>query len=347
MLHAVLEYSALHAKVCALRARLLKKSDYEAMYMMNDVPSVVRYLKTHTNYQAILSSKDENSIHRSDLEQMMQDYLSIIYEKLYRFTEGDNRRFFEYVFLRYEIELLKRILRSLETHDNVIDESTLSSFFMKHSTVNYTKLIKTETIHDFIVALSGSVYYNLLSPFLFNTEHLNTFSVEMTLDMYYFRTIQKNMNKLLKLDSKKAIEYSMGSEIDMLNIIWIYRCKKYYEAPTEIIFTYIIPYKHKLYNETLKELVKAKDMGEFHQIVREKTPYGELLDNLNEKFIEENFDKLTYKISETLSRRYPYSLAAMTSYIHLLEIESANIITLIEGVRYNVNKEELRMHLRF
>jgi Archaeal/vacuolar-type H+-ATPase subunit C len=308
---------------------------------------VVRYLKTHTNYQAILSSHDESSIHRSDFEKMVQDYLSIIYQKLFKFTTGDNRRFFEYIFMRYEIEILKRILRSLETHDDTVKEDELNPFFIKHSTVNYTKLIKTTTIHDFIVALSGSVYYNLLSPFLFNTEHLNTFSVEMTLDMYYFRTIQKNIDKLLKLDSKQGIEYSMGSEIDMLNIIWIYRCKKYYEAPTEIIFSYIIPYKRRLQKDIVKDLVKAKDMNEFYKIVREKTPYGELVDNLNEKFIEENYDKLTYKISDSLGRRFPYSLAAMTAYNHMLEIESANIITLIEGVRYHLDKAELRTHLRF
>lgn len=347
MLQSVLEYGAIRTKVCALRAKFLTKSDYETMCQMNDVASVVRYLKTNTSYRTVLATRDEMDIHRSELEHILHEYLGNIYKKLFNFTKGNSRKFFEYVFLRNEIEIMKRILRSLETKSDAIDEESLNPFLMEHSTVDYHRLLKATNIHEFISALSNSAYYKLLSPFLTNTEHLNVFSVEMTLDMYYFRYIQKNIKKLLSGSSKKAISESMGAEIDMLNIMWIYRCKKYYEAPVELIFTYIIPYKRRLNRDSIKEMVKAKTMNEFCDIVREKTPYGELVNDIDHRFIEENFHQMMYKANASLGRKYPYSLAAITTYIHLLEIDNENIITLVEGVRYHVDKTELRQHLRF
>ncbi len=347
MLQSVLEYGAIRTKVCALRAKFLKKADYEAMYQMNDVPSVVRYLKNNTHYKDALSSHDEMDIHRSDLEHILHNHLGNIYKKLYNFTNGNSRKFFEYVFLRNEIEIMKRILRSLETNSDAIDEASLNPFLMEHSSVDYHRLLRANSVHEFISALSGSKYYSILSPFLTNAEHLNVFSVEMTLDMYYFGFVQKNIKKLLSGSSKKAIAESMGSEMDMLNIIWIYRCKQYYKAPTELIYTYIIPYNRRLNPELVKELVRTKTMNEFYELVRTKTPYGELMDDIENKFIEENFHKMVYKINASLSRKYPYSLASITTYIHLLEMENENIITLVEGVRYHMDKTELRLHLRF
>ncbi len=346
MLSQVLQYGALKTKISALKAKQLTRSDYEAMLAFNDVTQVVRYLKNNTQYAAVLAPYNENEVHRADLEAALNSYQFLLYKKLYVFTKGDTRVFFRYTFLLHEIEIMKRILRSLETRDSQFGIDRISRFFLEHSGVNFERLLSANNIQEYIANLKGTKYYELLSPFLMNTEHVNLFSVEMTLDLYYFKTVSKQIEKYLKRQDRKAVGISFGSEVDMLNLIWIYRCKKYYDSPEEMIFTYILPYHYRLRPDILKQLVKTASVEEYIRMTTEKTPYGKLFSDLDEHFIEENYQSAAHELEKYLERKFPYSIAALTTYIHSMETEKENLITLAEGIRYRIDPEEIRRHIQ-
>lgn len=346
MLSQVLQYGALKTKISALRAKKLTRSDYETMLASSDVCQVVRYLKNNTDYAAVLAPYNENDVHRADLEAALNQYQFLLYKKLYVFAKGDTRNFFRYTFLQYEIEVMKRILRSLETRDRQFGIEQINRFFLEHTSVDFERLLAATTVQEFIANLKGNKYYALLSPFLMNTEHANLFSVEMTLDLYYFKTVSKQIEKYLKGEDRKVVKTSFGSEVDMLNLIWIYRCKKYYDSPEELIYTYILPYHYRLRPDTLKQLVKTASADEYIRMATEKTPYGKLFSNLDERFIEENYQSAAHGLGKYLERKFPYSIAALTTYIHSMETEKENLITIAEGIRYHINPEEIRRHIQ-
>lgn len=346
MLSQVLQYGALKTKISALKAKQLNRSDYETMLASDDVAQVVRYLKNNTDYAAVLAPYNENDVHRADLEAALNSYQFLIFKKLYVFAKGDTRNFFRYPVLQYEIEVMKRVLRSLETRDSQFGTEQINHFLLEHSGVDFERLLTATTVQEYISNLKGTKYYVLLSPFLMNTEHANLFSVEMTLDLYYFKTVSKHIEKYLKGEDKKVVGISFGSEIDMLNLIWIYRCKKYYDSPEELIYTYILPYHYRLRPDTLKQLVKTASVEEYIRMATEKTPYGKLFSNLDERFIEENYQSAAYGLGKHLERKFPYSIAALTTYIHSMETEKENLITLAEGIRYHIDPEEIRRHIQ-
>ena len=59
----------------------------------------------------------------------------------------------------------------------------------------------------------------------------------------------------------------------MLNLMWIYRGKKYFEFTNEIIFTYLLPVRYRLTEEVIKQLVNADSVERFIDIVNQSTAY--------------------------------------------------------------------------
>ena len=51
------------------------------------------------------------------------------------------------------------------------------------------------------------------------------FDYEMQLDIHYYKEVWKLKDKLLNGDTLKAFTECIGTEIDLLNIMWIYRSK--------------------------------------------------------------------------------------------------------------------------
>ncbi len=344
MLLSMFKYSGLSTKIRVMTGRMLTTVDYEELLKKNTVSDVATYLKSQTQYKTILGEVNENTIHRGKLEQIFKNTLMNDYMKLFRFIRGNAKEFLRFAFLRYEIEDLKILLRVLETEHNtqLVHDSLL--FLKRYSTVDIEKLSSSKNIQEFIQNLKGSVYYNILSPFIVNKQHLNLFSVEMSLDMYFFSLIWKQKDKLLRGQDKKIINQSFGSEIDILNMLWIYRCKKFYQMPKEIIYSYIIPHRYKLNKAQIVSMVEAKDYEEVKKIIQ-ATKYADVFAGENDHYFERNFTYYANKTHKRFLRQNHFSIASLMSYLHLKEIEIHNIISITEGIRYNLKPEEIRNYI--
>jgi V/A-type H+-transporting ATPase subunit C len=87
-------------------------------------------------------------------------------------------------------------------------------------------------------------------------------------------------------------------------------------------------------------LIEAEGYEAYVDIIS-KTPYGFLFKGQDQLFIEHNYHEYTYKLYKMLFRRKPFSIACMISYLRLKEIEISNIISIIEGIRYNLSESEI------
>jgi vacuolar-type H+-ATPase subunit C/Vma6 len=76
------------------------------------------------------------------------------------------------------------------------------------------------------------------------------------------------------------------------------------------------------------------------------TAYSELFDGLeNGTFIEENYNRITYKLAKNMFVNHTDSMAAVYAYLSLKEIEIKKITTIIEGIRYSQNPDSIREHI--
>jgi V/A-type H+-transporting ATPase subunit C len=166
----------------------------------------------------------------------------------------------------------------------------------------------------------------------------------MSIDLHYFMKILKLKDKILSGGDRKSITNTFGIEIDMMNILMIYRCKKLFKFPKELTFKYVIPYWYRLTREQLVSLSGCHGVDEFKEQVA-KTGYADIFKADEEHLWEISSLNWIYHVFKRHLRQDMFSLGTMMAYLHLKEIDIRNIITLIEGVRYGLGKEEIRGYL--
>jgi len=337
-------YGALAAKARASYGKLLTKKDYEELIEKSTVAEVAGYLRNSTHYVDVLSNVDENTVHRGQLENIIKTDIMKEYSRFLKFTSGNARKFLQSTYKKYETESLKIIFRRLETVGNVMSAEGFLLFLKDNATLDFHKLLKSRDSMEFINNLEGTEYYTILKPFAADNVHINLFNLEMVLDLNYFKYLKKRMKKYLKGNDKKPLEDSFGIKTDVLNILWVYRCKKYYDMPKEIIQSYVLPYNSGIRKETLRQLIETDDLDKFADIIS-NTKYADIFKRDIDEFFEVNFAEYMYNVHMKMFRRYPLTISVAVDYIHMKEYELSNIISIIEGIRYGLRPEKIKKYI--
>lgn len=116
MAGGLLEYSGLVTKTKAMRARLLGADDYTAISEYESVTDFIAFCGSSLLMRRYLNGTGEVA-HRGQVEAVIRDSLYMDYCKLYRFSGVQPRRALQFVFSRYEINVIKTVcsLRWRET----------------------------------------------------------------------------------------------------------------------------------------------------------------------------------------------------------------------------------------
>ena len=128
----LLAYSGIATKVKSMQSKLLSEDKLREMAALENVPEALEYLKRQPAYEDLFSDVDDQSFHRSAIEQRLLLSKYRDFTKLYRFSRVSQRKFLDLYFLHYEIAILKRCLRCVLDHRNPdLDLSLFQEFFEK------------------------------------------------------------------------------------------------------------------------------------------------------------------------------------------------------------------------
>jgi V/A-type H+-transporting ATPase subunit C len=340
----LLDYSGIVTKIRAMEAKLLKPEQYEIISGLHNVPEVCTYLKEHSSYSEVLNNIDEARLHRGDIEKILIQSLYRDYQKIYLFCSLEQRKFLKLYIKRYEIDLINYCFRIVINHyDQPFDLNYKKAFFDKYSQISIEKLITSRTTDELVENLKDTEYYSPLAKFK-DSPSVTLFDYDLALDLYYFSTIWKDRKKVLKKKELEIFTRDCGSEIDLLNLQWIYRAKKYYTMNPADIYSLLIPIHYKLSIDLLKELVECSNIEEFYDILR-KTSYSKHYDFKQNLTIEQMYTNCLYHLY-TIDRRYnPYSIATINTYLFLKEEELRKLTTAIECIRYKLTPGETLAHV--
>lgn len=342
----LLTYSGIATKVRAMSGKLLSDRDFHEMASLETVPQTVEFLKKQPSYGEIFQGMDEADMHRRQLEAHLFSAHYNDFAKLYRFSNQTLRRFLDLYFMRYETKLLKKCLHNLTSHtqsgSDLLDLSGFFPFFTRHSHIDWTKIMSASSMEEILAGLEGSVYCEPLRTLSSNgTQDLSEYEIQ--LDLVYLKIIWKEKDKLLSKKDREILTESYGCQIDMQNLIWIYRFKKYYHLEPYQIVPLLIPSSYRLKREEISALVNTENLDAFFALL-DKTYYASWAKRLhleNYSNLESLSEAILDQVHTLNSRRNPYSIAALNSYLYKKEQEIQRIITVTEGIRYGIGTQEI------
>lgn len=335
----LLAYSGLVTKVRAMQAKLLTEEDFQNIANLKTVTEIVSYLKDKPAYEPHLKDIDEDKLHRGDIEKILIQSLYGDYIRLYRFSGMTQKRFLELYLKRYEVNLINYCLRIVFNHyQQPFDLNYKKSFFDQYSSLSIDRLITSKNVHELVENLQGTEYYGALKK-LEDARETTLFDYDLALNLYYFTTMWKKRKKVLKKRELDIYTRDCGTKIDLLNLQWIYRAKKYYHMLPPDIYSLLIPVHYRIHIDLLKELVEAPSLDEFMKSV-EKTAYARKFGPTQKLTIEKMYQDCLYKLYLADRRSNPYSIAAVNTYLFLKEEELEKLTTALECVRYGLPARE-------
>lgn len=344
MANNLLSYSGITAKVKAMESNLFKNDDYVKISNLETVSEFINFLKSNPAYEPLFSGFEEGSLHRGQVEELIVNSLFDGYSRIYRFCNSEQRKALIFLSFRFETTIIKYCLQHVFNDEYEYKGSNFDVLFNKRLKINLEQLTSARSVDEFINLLKDTEYYPILKA-IQNTNNPTLFDYEMQLDIYYFKKVWKLKDKYLKGDSNKAYTEILGKQADLLNILWIYRSKKYYDIDSAKIYSYIIPISYKLKKKEITALIETNSIEELVTLVN--TSYYVKAYGITEITSFENlYRTLLSKIYKSNKQKYPHSMAPVQQYLYFKELEIDKLTTVLECIRYKLQPNETLSYIQ-
>lgn len=339
MSSGLLGYSGLVTKTRAMHGGLLSQQTIVGLSECEKVEDILAFLREYGSYAPIYQSHEEIA-HRAQVEAVIDDSLYSDYGKLYRFASGEQRKGLEIIFLRYEMNVLKRCLEKIGRDEREKSLEYLNIFFGKHASFDVEAVTRATTVSEFQTALAGTRYEEFFQR-LFENEMMTRTDYAIQIDILYYKMAWRQKEKLQDAKMRTIYTQILGTEIDWQNIMWIYRSKRFYNRKQADIYADMIPISYRLKKAELKALLESETTEDFLQILG-TTAYFKGKDAMVSIGDEITFYRMMDKTYRKMCKEYPMSIAPVLKYLYDKENEIDILTTILEGVRYRIPAREIQ-----
>lgn len=324
---SAIKYPSINAKLKGMYSKRLKNDDLQDLAKQNNLKSAVAILKNKSSSLNVLSEDAD----REQIEKVLNGEIIYDIEKIVKYLDKNDTQIFNLLISKYEIRCIKRAIKLLYSK-NESDENI--KIWTNTIFTDLKGLESIKSIDEFLKIINNTKYKKILKKYFENknTEY-SIFEIENELDKMYLKSIYNSAG------NNKNLKKMIGAKIDFTNILWIYRMKKYYNFSEDKIEKSIIDINYALKKNQILSLVKAKNIEELNEILK-KTVYSNIsTDDIYE--LECNMKKYLHGLYIKNFKSNLLSINCIYSYLNLVELENKDVISIIEAVRYGIDKEKL------
>jgi len=359
MLKEAFQYAYTNAKIRTMKRRLLAPSDYENLLGVSGYSGLAECLRA-TSYGAAFS------LFPASYDGLIKVYyydLFDCYRKVIRAISGsgNRKRLVRHLYQKYELENLKTILRIVgqerprEKMEEILlptgnqpfvsDDGILVSDHTHGRSFSEEALLHAKSMEEILSQLKKTCYYRPLKNALYRfEEEKETFPLEMALDLSYYNQLWKITSSLSR-GEQKIVRSILGIQMDILNIIWIFRFKEVYHFSPEEILNYGLMEGCHISPELRKKLAYSVDRKDVVTNLA-GTPYKSLLADIKDS--EASSVQLWRYLLTIIKKNwqgFPFHIGTVLDYILFKEVEVNTLISITEAKRLNFSREMMADYL--
>ncbi len=333
---------AVLAKARSKYGKHLTERDYASILACQSVAEVMVYLKSHTHYASALAEVNERDVHRGRLEMLLRQDQFYEFDSLCRYDSSMSEGFSKYVVEKTEVEQIIRFLILLNSNSTEKFIFQFPAFFAKHTSLDINKLANARDYEEFLNALSGSAYYDILKIYKPDQKGMLPVS-DMENKLYAY--VLGNMLELIKKKAKGTERQELLQMFHTINDYSIFskilRLKKYYNLSPEVIRTNLLPEYCDLSPKIIDKMCAAESSAEVFKIMQSKG-CGRLISKIGYTYASDISPRVQYRLAKKNIHFSNNPSVVMISYMFLAETELMNIICLIEGIRYQLDTKTIQ-----
>ena len=334
---------AVSAKARAKYGHFLTEKDYSNILACQSVAEVMIYLKTYTRYADALKEVNEYDVHRGRLEMILRQYLFDEFFSLCRYDSGIGSGFSSYVIEKTEVDQITRFLVLLNSNSTDKFIFQFPGFLSKHTDLDINRLAHARDYNEFLAALSKSPYHEILSEFSPDSKgRLPVSEMENKLYEHVISHMLSLIEKNTKGDERRELMEIFKKLNDYSIVSRIIRMKNYYQLSPDVIRRNIKPEYSSISPKLIDRMCEAGSVEEVYKIMAD-TSIGRLINrNSDESYTGDIGSRVQYKLAKRYLHFSCNPSVVMISFMFLSEIELMDIITLIEGIRYQLDRKTIQ-----
>lgn len=254
---------------------------------------------------------------------------------------------------KYEISVLKNVLRlwfDRTVRGRHIDEpmSYLYHDRIEHD-LKIDQLLAAPSIDEVVGLLHRTPYEAVLASRIDAVKsEQSLFPIEVALDQHYYRQLMQAIGRLDRRDASIAGRI-IGVEIDILNITWITRFKRYYDLPLERTVQNLIPHGRSLKRDAISSAYAVRDPEALvTTLVSSQYPQLGPMLAAGDKYgterlilIERILEQILTLESRRLLAGYPFTVGIILAYFVLRQQEIRKIMTLLNAKYYGMAHDRI------
>ncbi|MDR1732773.1 MAG: V-type ATPase subunit [Synergistaceae bacterium] len=345
------------SKARARRGTLLQDEDYRVLLEQRSVGDIAVELKK-TSYSSVLQNFSLETMHRTELEFLL--FAAILEEGLaFRwYMRSEDREILELWFQCFDIELFRNHfhfqMKTEEWEQSDVAELFRLSPSFRLTLIDREKLFASTTPADLLAAIKKETLRLALEEILpagggtgdqveegLAFQRME-FSGGMILDRYYFSTLYAASRKLAGVEGR-MMQLLTGTRVDLMNLYWIYRSRRFFNMRPEEALTLIMKARYRADFDLLTKAAFAEP-GAFASVLKE-TRYGQVFDAggregaMREVQIEKNICRFLLEMANRVFLSGSLGFQNVAAYLMLKEFEVRDLITIIEAVRYGFERK--------
>ena len=326
-----IKYPAINAKMKCMYANNFGREEIDELLSQMDLIGAISFLKS--KFKSLDNLKPDSN--RREIEKALNTVYIDEILKIYRYLNKSDREFLTKLLLRQEILCLKNVFRNVVTNRDIKRNIGDVSYWTENLFTNIDGIDDVTTKEEFYEIIKKEEYSPIFKEYI-ESEEMELDELEVKLDKYYFEktfSLAKN---------NKTIEKLIGIEIDLNNLSWIVRSKKFFGYSKEEISTLLIPIEYNLNKKIIDKMLDAKSFDELNQLL-DNTKYSNIFKS--EETVEHDIDVFLFKEYKKVYRNKIFDIRAMYVVFNLINTDIRNIINIIEGIRYSKDIKQIKEKL--
>lgn len=327
---------AIGAKARSMYGRHLQAKDYDELIHKRSVGEIAAYLKNETDYKQALKDIHENSIHRGQLEELLRRDLFSRTISLMRYATPSSKAFYRLYLLQLEINIILSRIRTIISKRYDEGLMDVPFYIRSYASFDLHRLSNATKMEQLIELLEKTPYAEVLKPYVVREHEIIDYNgCEHALMTYYYDTVFEVIEKSFKGKMKKELLDLYAIRIELENICKIYRYKKYYNDPAFDLKGQLYERRSRLSKTLMESLLAAPKAEDVLKLLAE-SKYKLYIGSDDYVYIEYYTNEIRYHLAHRYMHFSTSAPMIFTAYLFIQEMEIANLVSIIEGVRYGV-----------
>ena len=334
--------NATAAKIRTSYGTMFTAENYHELMNRQSVPDAAEYLAHTARFKDAFKEVDPNTIHRGYLEELLYRENFRTYMRLCRFQGLDKKPFYDFLIRKREVEIILSVINNINSSLDGSYLRDLPGYLIKHFSIRIMQVSTATTYEELLKALRGTKYYKILVKIPPRDDGSADYTeCELRLRSDYFANVLEQADKSFSKAVSDELKEMILREIDSRNIINAYRMKAFFGYSAEEIKRRSLKFS-AIGMKRMERFYECRDADQMLEMLS-RTAYGRnsvQTDNIEVKINSVKIKYLRDKLVCGISA--PVNLYA---FVQLCDIDVANIVHIIEGIRYGADRSLIESQL--